>query len=128
MRPPRVVVRGRQGKHPTEMPLSVDQHPVGEFGPDGQHEPFGEAVRPRTTRRDLDHLDTCIREHRIEGGRELPRAIADQEPEPPGAFAEIHHEVAGLLGGPGPVGMSGHAQDVQGAIGDLEREQDLGLS
>jgi hypothetical protein len=35
MRPPRVVVRGIQGKHPTEMPLSVDQHPVGELGPDG---------------------------------------------------------------------------------------------
>ncbi len=85
MRPPRVVVHGTQGKHPAEMRLSVDQHPVRELGPDGQHEPFGEAVRPRTPGRGLDRLDTRIREHRIEEDRELP-AIADQEPEPARRF------------------------------------------
>ena len=56
-------------------------------------------------------------------GRELSGAVADEEPEPGGAVAEIHDEVAGLLGGPGPVGMSGHAQDVQVAVADLEHEQ-----
>ena len=30
-----------------------------------------------------------------------------------------------LLGGPGSVGMSGHAQHVQVAITDLEHEQDV---
>jgi hypothetical protein len=35
------------------MSLSEDQHPVGELGPDAQHEAFGEAVRPRAPRRDL---------------------------------------------------------------------------
>jgi hypothetical protein len=53
-------------ERPAEVPLAEDQHAVGEFGADGQHEPFGEAVRPRTPRRDLDHLDTCIREHCVE--------------------------------------------------------------
>ena len=54
MRPPRVVVRGVLGQHPAEVSLAEDQHPVGHFGADGQHEAFGETVRPRTTRRDLD--------------------------------------------------------------------------
>jgi hypothetical protein len=40
-------------------------------------------------------------------------------------FSEVHYEVAGLLGGPGPVGMSGHAEDVQVAVADLDDEQDV---
>jgi hypothetical protein len=112
MRPPRVVVRGIQGKHPTEVSLSEDQHPVGDLGADGQHEAFGVAVRPRTARRDLDHLDTRVRHDRVERRRELPGAVADEEPEQGDVLAEVHHEVAGLLRGPGPVGMSGHTQDV----------------
>jgi hypothetical protein len=47
MRPSPVVVSGVVGKHPAEVPLSEDQHPVGELGSDGQHDAFGEAVRPR---------------------------------------------------------------------------------
>ena len=87
------------------MPLAEDQHAVGEFGLNGQHEAFGEAVRPRATRLDLDHLDPRIREHCVERGRELSCAVADEEPEPGNVVAEVHHEVAGLLGGPGPVGL-----------------------
>ena len=96
----------------TEVPLAEDQHPVRELGSDGQDEAFGEAVRPRTPRRDLDHLDACVRHDRVERRRELTGPIADQEPKPGGMLAEVHDEVAGLLGGPGPVGMSGHAQHV----------------
>jgi hypothetical protein len=66
-----VVVRGIRGKHPAEVPLAEDQHPVGQLGPHRQHEAFGEAVRLRTTRRDLDHLDTGIRQHRVKRVREL---------------------------------------------------------
>ena len=39
------------------MSHAEDQHPVGDLGPHCQDEAFGEAVRPRTPRRDLDHLD-----------------------------------------------------------------------
>jgi hypothetical protein len=58
---------------------------------------LGEAVRPRTMGRDLDHLDTRIGQHRAERDRELAGAIANEEPEPPRVLAEVHHEVAGLL-------------------------------
>jgi hypothetical protein len=41
MRSPRVVVPGVLGKRPAEVSLAEDQHAVGEFGSDGQHEAFG---------------------------------------------------------------------------------------
>ena len=52
------------------MPLSEDQHPIGDLGADGQHESLGEAVRPRTPRRDLDHFDARIGQHGVERCRE----------------------------------------------------------
>ena len=84
-----VVMRSVCGKHPAEVLLPEDQRPVGEFGADGQDEVFGEAVRARTPGWDLDHLDTRIGRHRVERGRELSGPIADEEPEPPGVFAEV---------------------------------------
>jgi hypothetical protein len=77
-------VRGILGEHPAEVSLGEDQHAVGEFGSDGQHDALGEAVRTRTTGRDLDHLDARIRERCVECGRELSRPIADEEPQPGG--------------------------------------------
>ena len=56
----------------------MPQHPIGELGPDGQHEPFGEAVRNRTPGQDLDSLNTRIRKLRVEGGRET--APRDRRP------------------------------------------------
>src|SRR6478672_5037077 len=35
-------------------------------------------------------------------------------------IAEIHHQIAGLIRRPWPVGMLGHAQDGQIAVADLE--------
>ena len=100
------------------MRLAEDQHPVGDLSPHRQHEAFGEAVRPRASRRDLDHLDARIGQHRVERCRELSGPIADEgpEPEPSDVFAEVHEEVASLLRGPKAVGMSGHAQDVHVAV------------
>jgi hypothetical protein len=41
MRTLHVLVRGVCGEHPAEVQLSEDQHPVGEFGADGQDEANG---------------------------------------------------------------------------------------
>jgi hypothetical protein len=46
-----VVVANALGEHHTQVSLTEDQHAVGEFGSEGAHEPFGEAVRPRATSR-----------------------------------------------------------------------------
>jgi len=62
------------------MPLAKDQHPVGDFRPGGEHEPFGIGVRTRAARRDLHHLGPSVGQERVEGCGELPGPVADQEP------------------------------------------------
>jgi hypothetical protein len=47
MWPPAVVVDAVPGEDHLQVPLAEDQNPVGELGSGGQHEPFGESVRPR---------------------------------------------------------------------------------
>jgi hypothetical protein len=42
------------------MPLAEDQHPVGDLGPGGEHEPFRVCVRSRAAGRNLHGLDTGI--------------------------------------------------------------------
>jgi hypothetical protein len=76
----------RSTKDAAQVSLAEDQRPVGDLGSDSQYEASGEAVRTRTPGRDLDHLDARISQHRVEGRRELPSPIADEEPEPGGMF------------------------------------------
>ena len=64
-------------------------------------------------------------EHLVERRRELAVAIADQEPEPGGAFAEVHEQVTGLLSGPRTRGTGGDAQDVHAAGLALHHDQDV---
>src|SRR5689334_11699139 len=120
MRPRGVVVGGVPDKNQAQMPLTEDQHPVGDLGSHCQDEAFGEAVRARTARRNFDHLDTRVRQDLVERRRELPGPIADEEPEPVDVLAEVHQQVAGLLGGPRSVRMCGHSQHVHVAVADLE--------
>ena len=75
MWPSTVVVGAVAGEDGLQVPLAEDQDAVGEFGSGGQHEAFGEAVRPRTPRRDLDHLDTGVGQDRVERRRKLPGPI-----------------------------------------------------
>jgi hypothetical protein len=59
VRPMSVVVHRIPGKHAAQVSFPEDQHSVGEFGADGQHKAFSEAVRSRASRRDLDHVDAA---------------------------------------------------------------------
>ena len=82
------------------MSFAEDQHPVGDFGPGGEHEPFRIGVRAGALRRDLHGLDTSVGQDCIEGFGELSGPVANQEPEFRRAITEVHQEVADLLGGP----------------------------
>src|SRR6187551_2855971 len=95
------------------MPFAEDQDAVGEFGPDGPQEAFGEAVRSRASRWDLHGVEPDAGQGGIEGGGELAGSVADEEPEAGGAVVEVHQQVAGLLGGPGSSWMARRAEDVQ---------------
>ena len=81
---------------------------------------FDDGVRSRRSNRGADDLDVCTGEHRVESGGELAVAIADHEPELVGVVAEVHQQVAGLLGDPGSGGVSGDPGNVNpaGTVGD----------
>jgi hypothetical protein len=49
-----------------------------------------------------DNADVGAREHCVERRGELAVPVADQEPKLLGAVAEVHQQLAGLLGDPGP--------------------------
>jgi hypothetical protein len=65
----------------------------------------------RVSGRDFHGLDAGGGEDRVERLRELPGAVADQEPEVRGAVSEVDQEVAGLLGGPRSIGIRGDPED-----------------
>src|SRR5215831_8272620 len=83
-----VVVPGVLGENRPQVPFAEDQHPVGEFGPGGEDEPFGMSVRARTAEWDLRCRDADAGQSRVEGVGKLPGAVADQEPEVRGPVTE----------------------------------------
>jgi hypothetical protein len=67
-------------QHGAGMLFVVKQHMVGALPAYAANEPFGIAVRPRRTGRDLHDLNAFGGQHRVEGTSELAVPIADQEP------------------------------------------------
>jgi len=114
----RVLVQDR-----AQVPLAEDQHPVGDLGPGGEHEPFRVSVRPRTPGRDLHGHDSGIGQDRVERRGELPGPVPDQEPEACGTITQIHQQVADLLCGPRPVRVRGDTENVDVSATDLHDEQ-----
>jgi hypothetical protein len=62
---PSVVVPDILGQDQPQMPLAEDQHPVGDLGPGGEHEPFRISIRARAPERDLHRFDTCSGQDRV---------------------------------------------------------------
>jgi hypothetical protein len=100
VQPSIIVVPNVFREHYTQALLTEDQHAVGEFSSDRAHEPFGETVRLGATRRNPDYLNAHIGQDRIERRCELASTISDKKPKLGDAIAKIHHQVAGMLGGP----------------------------
>ena len=57
--------------------------------------------------------------------RELAGAVADEGPELGEAIAEIHQQVAGLLGDPGAGGVGGDPGEVHVAAAVLDHEENV---
>jgi hypothetical protein len=112
-----------RAEHGTGVALVTDQHPVGALGSDAADEPFGITVRARRPGRCLDDLGVLSREHGVERAGELRVSVPDQEPEAANPIAEIHDQVAGLLGGPLGGRMGGDTEDVHSPGGDLHHGQ-----
>src|SRR6185503_3904003 len=95
-----------------EVSGSGDEEVVEAFPAQGADEAFRDRVRARRPYRGADDADVGAGEDGVEGGGELAVPVADQEPKPVGAVAEIHEQVASLLGDPGADGVGGDSGDV----------------
>ena len=81
------------------------------------------SIRAGTAGRDLHCRDGGAGQDRVKGAGELPGPVADQEPEVGGPVAEVHQEIADLLGGPRPIRVCGDPEDVHVAGAGLDHEQ-----
>src|SRR5947208_4097032 len=89
-------------EHVLEVAAPEDEDPVKAVGANGADPPLGEGVRVRGLNWRADDLEAVGAEDLIEGVAELRVAIMDEEPE--GVLvAELHGEVARLLGDPASV-------------------------
>ena len=94
---PPVVMGLILGRDRPQMPLAEDEHPVGDLGPGGEHEPFRISVHPRRLDRRADNPDARSLEHRIECGGEAGVPVVQDKICPcPGVF-QVHEQVPGLL-------------------------------
>jgi hypothetical protein len=94
-------------QHGREVPPSGDQQVVQAFAAQRADPALGDRVGPRRPDWGADDADAGAGEDRVEDGGELAVPVADQEAELLGAVAEVHQQVAGLLGDPGRGGMGG---------------------
>jgi hypothetical protein len=98
---------------------------VEAFAAQRADEAFGDGVRSRCLDWGAEDADVGAGEHRVEGGGELAVPVADQEPELLGVVAEVHQEVAGLLGERGVGGVGGDPRDVRTAAVVFVDDEDV---
>ena len=119
----RVEVLDIFAQHDGEVAWSGDQEVVEAFPAQCPDEPFRDRVRPRRPCGGPDDADVGASEHGVERGSELAVPVADQEPEPVRVVAEVHQQVAGLLGHPVSGGVCGDSGDVHAAAPMLDHDQ-----
>src|SRR3954467_2824147 len=82
MGPGGVVMLHVDGEHLLEVAPVPDQQPHLAFGPDRAHPALRECVRLGGPRWNLDYLEACGGEHRVEGGGENLPPVPDSNPGP----------------------------------------------
>ena len=103
----------------------VDQYPVGAFLPHAADEPLRIAVRPRSPRRDLDHVDALRGEDGTEDMSEFGVPVTEKETERGDSLAQIHQQVTSGLGCPGRGWVGGHAEEVDSSGAHFHDNQDV---
>ena len=112
-------------QHDVEVAGSGDQELVEAFAAQRANPALRGCVRARRANWGANDGDGGAGEHGVEGGGELGISVADQEPELFGLVAEVHQEVAGLLGDPRPGRMGGDPGEVHAAAPVLDHDQDV---
>jgi hypothetical protein len=127
VRPVLIVVGLGLAQDPPQMVLIPDQDAVQEFAAASADPAFGYRVHARGPHVTEHRPDPGTGEDRVERSRVVRAAGADHELDPVSLPAEIHHQVASLLGGPLSGGVQGHSGDADAPGGVLDHGQDIGL-
>jgi hypothetical protein len=109
------------------MSLVPDKGAIQELSPASPDPSFGDRVHTRCADVAEHGLDAGIGEDHVECGGKVRAAVADHELDLTPLVAEVHEEVAGLLGGPFPGGIQGDAEDADPPGRVLDYSQDVGL-
>ena len=95
-----VVVGQVFGQYLAQLVLVDNQHAVEQLAAQGSDHPFADGVRSGRPRRAEQDPGASCHEYRVEGVRELPGTVPDQELDAVGALAEVHEEVTRRLSCP----------------------------
>src|SRR5208282_702157 len=109
-----------RAQEPPQMGLVPDEGAIQELAPASPDPAFHDRVHARRLDVAQHDPDPGIGEDRVEGGGEVRAAVADHVLDPVRLLAEVHDQVAGLLGGPFPGGMQGYAEDADAPAGVLD--------
>src|ERR1022692_3031705 len=90
------------GAGPAQMGLVPDQGAVQELAAASPDPAFGDRVHAGRPDVAEHGPDASVGEDRVECGGEVGAPVTDHELDPVCLFAEVHEQVAGLLGGPFP--------------------------
>ena len=127
VRPVLIMVDLVRAQDPPQMGLVPDNGVVQELAPTSADPAFGYRVHARRPDVAQHGPDPGIGEDRVECGGEVRAVVADHELDPVRMLAEIHEQVAGLLGGPVPGGMQHDSENPDAPTGVLDHGQDIGL-
>ena len=117
MRSMRVVMRGILTQHVRQVPSTQDQHVIEHLPSHASDQSLDVTVGLRSPVGGEHDLDTLSGEDGIEAAAELRVAVAKQEAHAGlGVVVQIHHQVARLLGHPGPVRVGTHPDPEDPAV------------
>ena len=111
VRPVLVVLGLVLTKDVQQVELVPDQRLVEQFTSAAADPALHDRVRAGCSDGAAQDRDAGVAKHGVDGGGERGVAIAEQEPDRRDLLVEVHHQVAGHLGHPRVVRMSGDAED-----------------
>ncbi len=126
MRPVLVVTGLVLAQDLSQMALVLDEGEVQELAAASADPAFGDRVHAGRADVAEHGLDAGVGEDRVEWVSEVWCAVADHELDLIRLLAEVHMEVAGLLGCPLPGGMGGDAEDADAPGRVLDHGRDIG--
>jgi hypothetical protein len=112
MGPSSVVMGLVFGQDCSQVPFAADQHPVGDLGPGGEHEPLRVGVRPWARGGIFTASMPALARTASKKPVNCPALSRTRNRKSATRSPGVHQEIADLLGGPRPVRVRGDPEDV----------------